>query len=74
MEVAIQYMMPVTVFVNTETNEISQVLQEADNIILPDYPEVYDVVNGWKPIEDEAIVEAAIEIAESEVWPVWDRA
>lgn len=74
MEVAIQYMVPVTVFVDTETKEVTQALQEYDNIFLPDNADAYDVVNGWDPIKDEAIVEAAIDIAENNEWPVWNRA
>ena len=76
MKVAIQYMVPVTVFVDTETKEVERVLQENENIFLPDFADVYDIDRSWNPIIDEALKEEVIEIAEDNhiEWPVWDRA
>ena len=74
MKIAVQYMVPVTVFVDTETNEIEQVLQENENIFLPDMADVYDVDNSWNPIIDESIKEEVIDIAENNDWPAWDCA
>ena len=73
MKVAVQYMVPVTVFIDTETEEVERVLQENENIFLPDYFDVYDVENGWTPIKDEAIIDTAVDITDGD-WPVWDRA
>jgi long-subunit acyl-CoA synthetase (AMP-forming) len=72
MEAAVQYMVPVTVFVDTETKEVVRVLQENENMFLPDIPEVWD--ESWQPIEDEILAEEIADIAESATWPVWDRA
>jgi hypothetical protein len=73
MQVAIQYMIPLTVFVDTETKEVVRVLQENENMFLPDMPEVYD--ESWNPITDEILSEEIIDIAEGgSEWPVWDRA
>ena len=74
MEAAVQYMVPVTVFVDTETKEVVRVLQENENMFLPDMPEVYD--ESWNPITDEITVEGVINITENnhKDWPVWDRA
>jgi hypothetical protein len=72
MEAAIQYMIPVTVFVDTETKEVVRVLQENENMFLPDMPEVYD--ESWQPIEDEILAEEIAEMAESATWPIWDKA
>lgn len=73
MEAAIQYMVPVTVFVDTETKKVVRVLQENENMFLPDIPEVWD--ESWQPIEDEILAEEIAEIAEADSeWPVWDRA
>lgn len=73
-EVAVQYMVPVTVFVDTATGQVERVLQENENMFLPDMADVFDVHNGWTPIADEAIKEMVIDIAESNDWPTWDRA
>jgi hypothetical protein len=73
MEAAVQFMVPVTVFVDTETKEVVRVLQENENMFLPDMPEVYD--ESWTPITDEILSEEIIDIAEGDSeWPVWDRA
>jgi len=72
MEAAVQYMVPVTVFVDTETNEVVRVLQEYENIFLPDMPDVYD--ESWNPIDAKGIIDNVLDIAESADWPVWDRA
>lgn len=72
MEAAVQYMVPVTVFVDTETNEVVRVLQENENMFLPDMPDVYD--ENWNPISAEGIIDNVLDIAETYDWPVWDRA
>lgn len=74
MKVAVQYMIPITVFVDTETNEVERVLQENENMFLPDMPDVYDVERSWNPIIDDALREQAIDITEDNDWPAWDRA
>jgi len=74
MKVAVTYMVPVTVFIDTETEEVERVLQENENIFLPDFADVYDVDRSWNPIIDEDIREQAFDIAEHSVWPVWDKA
>ena len=73
-EVAIQFMVPVTVFVDTATKQVERVLQENENMFLPDMADVYDVHNGWTPIDDEVVKEEVIDIAQSNDWPAWDRA
>jgi len=74
MQVAIQYMIPLTVFVDTETKEVVRVLQENENMFLPDMPDVYDVDRSWNPIIDETLKEEVIDMVENAEWPVWDRA
>ena len=76
MEAAIQYMIPLTIFVDTETNKVTRILQENENKFLPDMPDVYDVDRSWNPIIDETLKEEVIEITENNhiEWPVWDRA
>lgn len=74
MKVAVTYLIPATVFIDTETKEVERVLQESENIFLPDFADVYDVDRSWNPIIDEDIRERAFDIAEHSVWPVWDRA
>jgi hypothetical protein len=72
MEAAVQFMVPVTVFVDTETKEVVRVLQENENMFLPDTPDVWD--ESWIVIQDEALVEEAIDIAKDNDWPAWDVA
>jgi hypothetical protein len=73
MEAVVTYMVPVSVFVDTETKKVVRVLQENENMFLPDVPEVYD--ESWQPIEDEILAEEIAQIAEADSeWPVWDRA
>ena len=72
MEAAIQYMIPLTVFVDTETNKVVRVLQENENIFLPDFADVYD--ESWGVIEDEFLAEDIIRIAADDTWPAWDVA
>jgi len=74
MEVAIQYMIPLTIFVDTETNKVTRILQENENKFLPDVPDVYDVDRSWNPIIDEDIKEQVIDIVQDNEWPVWDVA
>jgi len=74
MEAAIQYMIPLTIFVDTETNKVTRILQENENKFLPDMPDVYDVDRSWNPIIDEDIKEQVIDIVQDNEWPVWDRA
>jgi hypothetical protein len=74
MQVAIQYMIPLTVFVDTETKEVERVLQENENMFLPDMPDVYDVDRSWNPIIDETLKEEVIDIVQDNEWPVWDVA
>lgn len=73
MELVVQYMVPVSVFVNTETGEVDRVLLEAQNIVLNDSEPVVDTMD-WQPVTNNQIVEAATDIAETYDWPVWDRA
>ena len=73
MEVVVQYMVPVSVFVNTETGEVDRVLLEAQNIVLNDSEPVVDTMD-WQPVTNNQIVEAATDIAETYDWPVWDSA
>ena len=74
MKIAVTYLIPTTVFIDTETKEVERVLQENENIFLPDFADVYDVDRSWNPIIDEDIREQAFDIAEHSVWPVWDKA
>ena len=74
MEVAIQYMIPLTIFVDTETEKVTRILQENENKFLPDMPDVYDVDRSWNPIIDEDIKEQVIDIVQDNEWPVWDVA
>ena len=74
MEAAIQYMIPLTIFVDTETNKVTRILQENENKFLPDVPDVYDVDRSWNPIIDEDIKEQVIDIVQDNEWPVWDVA
>ena len=71
MEAAVQYMVPVTVFVDTETKEVVRVLQENENIFMPDFATVWD--ESWTPIQDETLVEEIVEMTENAEWPVWSR-
>lgn len=72
MEAVVTYMVPVSVFVDTETKEVVRVLQENQNICLPDFTTVWD--ESWNPVQDEALIEEAIDIAENNDWPAWDQA
>lgn len=75
MELVVQYMVPVSVFVDTETGEVVRVLQENQNIIGNDIEPVVDPSDSWTSNNiDDAAIETAIDIAESNDWPVWDQA
>jgi len=73
MELVVQYTVPVSVFVNTETGEVDRVLLETENIVMHEFVPVVDPSNSWNAITDETIVETATNIAETYDWPVWDR-
>jgi len=74
MKVVVQYMVPVSVFVDTDTNEIERVLCEGSNITLNETDPVVDPAQNWATLFDETIIEQAIDITNSEDWPGWGYA
>jgi hypothetical protein len=72
MKAAVTYMVPVTVFVDTETNEVVRVLQENEGIFMPYDTKVWD--ESWDLVKDNILAQKAIDIAENAEWPVWDVA
>lgn len=73
MEVVVQYTVPVSVFVNTETGEVDRVLLETQNIELNKAETVVDTTD-WQPVTNNGVEAAALDIAETYDWPAWDQA
>lgn len=74
MKLVVQYMLPVSVFVDTETNEVERVLQENEGIYLASNWTVLDPNDSFSPDVNIEDAEAAIHIAENNDWPVWEGA